>query len=104
MSIRPSKRHPIRHQDDPDLEELTFCFDVKAHLYDITPIGELQARVREIVYRYGWNIAKYPPAVARTFWCIVTGDWWGEFRRTMEHTPDDIKLDPSSPHMVEYRC
>ena len=104
MSIRPSKRYPIKHQDDPDLEELTFCLDIKAHLYNITPIEELQARVREVVYRYGWNIAKYPPAVARTFWCIVTGDWWGEFRRTMEHTPDDIKLDPSSPSVIEYRC
>lgn len=104
MAIRQSKRFPIKHKDDPKLEEIEFCLDVKHHLYANTEMEELQARIREIVYRYGWNVAKYPPAVARTFWDLTTGDWYGEFRRKLAHLPEDAKLDASSPSMVEYFC
>lgn len=101
MAIRTSQRFPIRYEDK-QLEELDFCSRITHGLNENTTSEDIRARVRELIYRYGWNVAKYPSHVYYTFWALTTGDWWGNFKRTIMDT--EKVLDPSDPNIVKYYC
>lgn len=67
---------------------------------------DLQATVRSIVKAYGWNPAKYPQHTAYTFWSLITGDSWGQFRKKLidYHKGLIPEFDETSPDVVKYFC
>ena len=103
MTMNVSKRYPISYTTSDELEDYDFSRRVSWSIHSETTLQEAQARVREIIYRYGWNPNKYPQHTRYAFWGIISGDWWGEFRRMMENSPQE-KLDVSNPAVVEYRA
>lgn len=99
--IKTSKKYPI-HFDDKRLEELDFCARVSHCISDNTTAPVLQSRVREIIYRYGWNPARYPSYVSYTFWSLITGDSFGRFKKAIINQKTETLFDPSDENVVKW--
>ena len=68
---------------------------------DTDNVGKIQRVVREIVKRYGYNPAKYPMWSKDLFWAIITGDYFGNYRRALIAKED---VDPTDESMLYLRC
>lgn len=92
---RATKRFPVKFPNDPIREDLEFASKLMRLTYDEMPLSEVQALIREIVYRYGWSVPQYPRSTKTVFWALITGDYWGKFRRALREgkTFDNVTSD-----------
>ena len=70
---------------------------VKYHLGD-EEVEYCQGIIRCIIQRYGYNPAKYPDYTSHLFWSIITGDYFGNFRRALIAGKD---IDPMDSKVVK---
>lgn len=100
MTTKTSEQYELKilHDDYVFALELS---DLVKYQEDTDEVRNVQAVVRSIIAKYGWNPSKYPEHSRYLFWSSITGDYWGQFKRLLK--AQEV-FDPKDESCTFYSC